>query len=187
MSEATTKVFKAKEGSRISNKAAAECGAELERAFGERWSKGGAVKPKEIVEVARDAASYPALNSQLEWDNEKAAEKWREEQASHLVRSIVVEYREEGGGEIKMRPMVLSIQDGQGYFESSAVIDDVAMAERYEKICFEELSRFYKKYAGVRRMLGKVEPLMVAIEEAIPNLKVVRNEPPKEEAPEAAE
>ena len=59
-------------------------GAELTRIYRD----GGGISPSAVVDAARapDALLHPAF----EWDNDEAAEKYREQQARQLVRSVVL-------------------------------------------------------------------------------------------------
>lgn len=51
-------------------------------------NEAGALSPQRIVEAARPAQS--PLHSYFDWNDTTAAEKYREQQAAHLLRSIVV-------------------------------------------------------------------------------------------------
>ncbi len=47
----------------------------------------GGLTPSMIVEDARPKKSF--MHPMFEWDDNKAAEKWREDQAQHVIRHIV--------------------------------------------------------------------------------------------------
>ena len=49
-----------------------------------------ALKPKQVLEAARPKAS--PIHDYFTWDNQKAAEKQRLEEAAYLLRSIQIEY-----------------------------------------------------------------------------------------------
>lgn len=51
--------------------------------------KGGKITPKELVEAAKDVNS--PLHCEFEWNDSVAAQKFRETQASYIIRSIEVE------------------------------------------------------------------------------------------------
>lgn len=55
----------------------------------ENLASSGMLKPSEVVNAARDINS--PLHAHFEWDDGDAAEKWREEQARQLIRSITIE------------------------------------------------------------------------------------------------
>ena len=58
-------------------------------------TQNGGLRPEDIVEDARDLKS--PLHDWFQWDDTKAAERYRETQAQYLLRSInvVVKYQEE--------------------------------------------------------------------------------------------
>lgn len=58
-----------------------------------RAAQGGTLTPRAVVTAAADAGS--PLHPAFEWDDGRAATAWREEQAGHILRSLVVEYRVE--------------------------------------------------------------------------------------------
>lgn len=53
-----------------------------------RESNNGSLTPEAVVEASKDESSL--LHQVFEWDNEKAAVKWRIEQAKLLIRNITV-------------------------------------------------------------------------------------------------
>lgn len=55
----------------------------------EELAASGMLKPSDVVNAARDVNS--PLHAHFEWDNGEAADKWREEQARQLIRSITIE------------------------------------------------------------------------------------------------
>lgn len=73
-------VYKVREGFRV-NGDPEKIGGELERL-------GTAISPSAVVEVARDESS--AMHDCFEWDDDKAAEAYRVDQARYLLRAIVV-------------------------------------------------------------------------------------------------
>jgi len=54
----------------------------------------GRLEPKQVIEAARDPAS--PLHSYFEWDDRVAAERYRENQARTLIRSVTVTIVSEG-------------------------------------------------------------------------------------------
>jgi hypothetical protein len=60
-------------------------GEEIERV---RESSGGSLAPRNVVDAARPADAL--LHSYFDWSDASAGERYREMQASHLIRSIVV-------------------------------------------------------------------------------------------------
>lgn len=64
---------------------AQEAGDELDRI---REANGGGLRPESVVEAARDPENI--LHDCFEWDDSKAAERYRRGEAAHLIRSIRV-------------------------------------------------------------------------------------------------
>lgn len=64
---------------------AQEAGDELERI---REGNGGQLRPEGVVEASRNPESL--LHACFEWDDSRAGEKYRREQAANLIRSIRV-------------------------------------------------------------------------------------------------
>lgn len=94
------KTYKATEGARISDAEAELYGTRLS----ELEETHGAITPLIIVEDAKDKAS--PLHAYFEWNNRKAAEAYRIEQAKLLIRSIatiIVETTNRGMEEKKIR------------------------------------------------------------------------------------
>jgi hypothetical protein len=69
---------------------------ELERI---RIRYGGVLKPKDVVETARDPENV--LHPRFEWDDEKAGEQYRLLQARQLIRVSVIVTGEEDTEPIK--------------------------------------------------------------------------------------
>lgn len=59
------------------------------------YQRDGAVTPPAVVEAARPKGS--PLHGEFEWSNAEAARLYREEQARHLMRSLVVVYKKPDG------------------------------------------------------------------------------------------
>lgn len=62
-------------------------GGDADRIGHEIETLGDAVSPRAVVELARDEAT--ALHASFEWDDAKAAEEWRVEQARGIMRALV--------------------------------------------------------------------------------------------------
>jgi len=80
----------------------------------EALARDGLLKPVSVVEAARDVNS--PLHAHFEWDNGEAADKWREEQARNLIRSVTIEVN--AGTPVMVRAYVslpADRVDGSGY------------------------------------------------------------------------
>ncbi|RLG20654.1 hypothetical protein DRN72_04825 [Methanosarcinales archaeon] len=81
---ATSRTYKARPGSRITDKQAQIYGECLEKIAEEK----GVITPPDVVEEAKSETS--PLHDYFEWDNEVAGEKYRLHQARNLINSIIV-------------------------------------------------------------------------------------------------
>ena len=60
-----------------------------------RKKHGGALRPADVLDAAKDKTS--PVHSYFEWDDTKAAEQWRLEQARKLIREVEVTWSEPKG------------------------------------------------------------------------------------------
>ena len=67
----------------------------LREALQSIYDEYGKLTPDLVVEEARknEGEAGHLLHARLEWDNEKASESWRREQARGLIRSVRVVYK----------------------------------------------------------------------------------------------
>ena len=77
-------VYRYKSGSRLKGNAQ-EVGEAIEAIADDQ----GVADPSSVVDAARDSGSV--LHTQFEWNNRKAGDKYREDQAGHLLRCILIE------------------------------------------------------------------------------------------------
>lgn len=126
-------------------------GEELERIYNER----GELSPKNVVDASR--SEQAPLHVCFEWDNEKAAEKWREEQASRIISTITIvgENANTAGREVR------SFIHAQGsYHPLAVVVSDVDKTAEMLKDALRELASFRKKY----ETLSQLAPLFDAMD-----------------------
>lgn len=71
----------------------------LREALQSVYDRHGQLTPQFVVDEAREGATEAGqiLRARLEWDNERAGEAWRREQARELIRSVRVVYKEAEG------------------------------------------------------------------------------------------
>ena len=133
--------------------AAGEMCAELERT--------GGLTAKRLVDANR--AKDAPLHNCFEWDNKKAAELYREDQARYIIRSIQV-VREEDPEPIRG---FFSIEYKEPEYKSLDVI--LSTEEDTEKLfrrCLGELMAVRKKYEAVKKAALVFEAIdQLAIEE----------------------
>ena len=122
---------------------------------------GGMVKPEDVVEFAK--APTTALHSVFTWDDTKAAEAYRLQQARQILR-IVVEVLP-GDDPLKYRATVSLKEDrynGMGYRIMADVLTDARLREimlieaRADMAIFMEKYESLKELAAVFEAMGKV-------------------------------
>lgn len=103
--------------------------------------------PKDVVNESRPVSA--PLHSCFEWNDSKAAEKYRESQASDLIRCITVIYEPQEASPVEVR----AYQSVQGtYRPIEVVIDNEEQMEELYRKAFAELETFRKKYAALKRL-----------------------------------
>lgn len=128
-------------------------GEELSRIYEER----GALNPADIVDESRDSAA--PLHPCFEWDNEAAAEKYRQSQAAMIVRSIVtVEESEIGLQEVRA---FVHVQES--YRPISVVVNSEEQMDELLKSAFDDLLAFRRKYSTLSKLL----PVFSAIDKVV--------------------
>ena len=119
-----------------------------------RVESGGQLHPQAVVAGARDPKSV--LHPHFEWNDAKAAEAHRMDQARALIRSIRVIDEEDD----QRRPAFLSIRadDGIGYRAFRDVIASVDLRERLLAQAQRDLDSWTLRYRELREIVELVLP-----------------------------
>jgi hypothetical protein len=115
----------------------------------ERLAVNGLLKPAEVVNAARSEES--PLHHCFCWDDNEAAEKWREEQARQLIRSVRIEVNV--GKPVSIRAYVslpVDRESGAGYRH----INDVMGNEFMRRQLSEEINSKVKQWEERANLLG---------------------------------
>jgi len=123
-------------------------GRELERIQTER----GTIEPKVIIEEARPNNSL--FHKVFEWDDVKAAESYRVEQAKELVRKLVVvttQDTSDKGIETRAYVSVKSEEFGKkpSYIAISRAMSDDDLRKQILQQAINELENFKRKYSNL--------------------------------------
>ena len=132
--------------------------------------KGGKLTPKELVEAARDVNS--PLHNEFEWDDTKAAQKYREWQARYIISSIELtiisvpaeptrvnlhitneEKLEESCG-VKFYHSLDN--DGTGYENVFSISEDEEKTKKLLENCKKDIDTFREKYNTLRGTLPRL-------------------------------
>lgn len=136
--------YLAKPGARISNDDARIVGPIIERIA---KSSGGKATPQAVLGAARDPSS--PLHRFFEWDNNKAAEAYRVEQASYLIRSIEVQYT--GKKEDRVRAFHVVTSDGsKGYAPLPTILERPDLTRQLIQRARDEQASWARRYQSIR-------------------------------------
>lgn len=113
-----------------------------------REESGGELRPRAVVEAARDK-DHP-LHPHFEWNDAKAAEAYRLDQARVLIRSIQIEEDDEAD----QRPAYISIhgQNGTSYRTISEVLKSEDLQRRVLVAAERDLKAFEERYKQLYRI-----------------------------------
>ena len=137
-------------------------GSECERLEKEN----GFVSSNSLVETARDEAS--PIHALFEWDNEKAGEQWRLQQAKVVLSCLKVEVESEDQEVKKVRAFVntnperskgvyMNVEDALSNYETRTAV--IARAKK-------ELNAFLDKYSNIKEL----DELIIFIKKYIGNV-----------------
>lgn len=143
MNAITIKEFYAASGSRFSKTDADVIGPALQE-----LAQKGAVTGQDVVDLARSDNS--PLHRYFEWDDKKAANMYRVDQARHMLRSIKVKYEEAGAEKVTRAFQISQPQkdrDGlRGYRSFSVLHGDRAVAVHMMRNALKELVHWRQRY-----------------------------------------
>ena len=133
-------VYKFKTGARIKTDAQIT-GAELERLEAE-----GNLTAKALVDASRPENA--PLHKEFEWDDSKAAESYREQQARHIINSIEI-VREE---KEPMRAFFNIQRSEPQYHHVMAIMREPDSRQALLETAFAELNACKRKYKGLKEL-----------------------------------
>jgi hypothetical protein len=146
-------IFQFKQGAHITGDA---------QAVGERLSAleaDGRLTPDGVLRDARNDRS--ALHPFFEWDDSKAAEKWRLEQAGHLIRSVTVTVDEQDEPRtIRAFVPISGADESRSYVSTMKALGDTEMRRQVLAQAHGELGAVARKY----RELKELSEVVAAIE-----------------------
>ena len=128
-------------------------GEELDRIY----QKYGELQPSKIVEESRDSSA--PLHGCFEWNDQTAAEKYRETQAREIVRQITV-VSETTNNQPNVRAFV-HVQSA--YHPISVVVNNEENMEELLSTALKELAAFRAKY----NTLNKLKPIFDVLDELV--------------------
>ena len=104
--------------------------------------------PQTLLDASRKKSA--PLHDVFEWNDKKAAERYRLHQAGHIIRCLVVVNEEDKKEEIKLfHPVIVHTEDSEmkrEYHSVGVIVENSNWYEEVKKNAFRELAAFQKKY-----------------------------------------
>lgn len=114
----------------------------------ERLAAEGRLTAAELVEENRPEDA--PLHAAFEWDNDAAADKWREHQGRHIIASLTVKAdRKE-----PVRAFFSVVRSDPTYTHIESILQSQDMTDLLLKTALAELTAFEKKYAALTALAG---------------------------------
>ena len=126
--------------------------------------KRGTLKPEFVVEESKDKNAV--LHNCFTWDNKKAAELWRKQQASDLIRNIVcIVVNENVETEIRAFVNVVTgtLPDRSYTPVTEAILDDTAYKDLLAQ-AKAEMESFINKYSQIEELNGVKAAMLKALD-----------------------
>jgi hypothetical protein len=122
-----------------------------------RVAGGGMLTPEAVVDDAR-AADSP-LHSAFEWDDTRAADEWRKEQARYLIRHVQVVIEEPKIEAKIVRAFVNVVDDEQeqGYTSIEAAMSEPELRRQVVDRAMREVREWRKRYSDLKELAGVFE------------------------------
>lgn len=113
------------------------------------------IEPEDLLEASR--ADGTPLHTCFEWDDSKAAEKYRLEQATNMIRSVVVKIVVDGGEPVTTRAFVNVSEKlhAKGTFVSiQTALEQKDYRQNILRSALFELQTFQRKYSIYQELAG---------------------------------
>lgn len=110
---------------------------------------GEEVTPKQIVDYARD--SNTELHKCFDWNDQSAAEKYRQYQARKVLQLLVIE-NHHANQDIPERRFFYKVDHTSGYKPSFLIFKNAEEYEKLLKTAMMELRAFKRKYSSLTEL-----------------------------------
>lgn len=118
----------------------------------------GSLTPKMVVEEARPT-SHP-LHTHFEWDDSIAGEKYREHQASELIRSVKIKYVRRDKEQTEDVRLFVSVRDPEGgyaYHPVDVIAEDPLLSQIVLRDIEREWVQLRNKYGHIKEFFEIVQ------------------------------
>ncbi len=148
-------VFEFKQASRI--KADAQAAGELCLSL----QQSGGLTPKRLLDENRDESA--PLHNEFEWNDSIAAESYREQQASYIIRQLVVKTDDAVGQPV--RAFVSITSEERSYQSLEVVLKTPSFREQMLRNAKSEMLAFIAKYNTLEELANVFKAMEQASEE----------------------
>lgn len=130
---------------------------------------GSRLTPALVLDDARHANS--PLNPCFEWDNQRAGDQWRTEQARNLIRSVRVLHEGVSGDMRTLRAFVHVTEGGDGeprsqsYRPLSVILQDDDLRQRVLMKAAADMRSFIARYQEFAELVNAAQDLIDLIED----------------------
>lgn len=118
--------------------------------------------PQALVDVSRPVDA--PLHEAFEWDDRKAANEYRKEQARHIIRCIVYENDSEESQPERVFVNIYSEDSGRKYEPLEVVLKNNEKTEYLLRCALRDMKYFCAKYAKLSQMASVVKTMRGSIE-----------------------
>ena len=145
--------YKAKQGAYFNTSRVQVYGGELTRIMGEN---GGTLEPQLVVDNAREKDS--PIHECFEWNNKKAGENWRKQQARCLINSIEVVIKFEDREDVV--PLAYSIEIKEAgddvatrrYYDVEVIANDEYLHQELLRKALADFGAYRRRYEQIKEL-----------------------------------
>lgn len=149
---------------------------DVKKIYDEIVAIGEDIKPDQILEKARDKKTE--LYKCFEWDDKKAAKRWRLEQAKNIIRSIVIvpDNTENTKIEYTIRAFEnIGHDENQRYMKTYDIMKDAELFSQLLENIYYEIEKWENKlktYESASENVLKAREILTKVKNDIGNIEV---------------
>ena len=128
----------------------------------ENLAKSGGLTPKRLLDASR--VEDAPLHNEFEWDDSAAAEAYRESQAAHIIRCIII--KPDDAPRNPVRAFVRVTEESGDYTPMHVVIKHCDMMERLMACAIKEMESFVRKYDSIKELSDVIESMNSILDKA---------------------
>ncbi len=123
----------------------------------------GGLTPRRLLDASRPESA--PLHGEFEWNDEKAAECYRESQAAGIIKNlIVVETEEQTAESCRAFVNVHSKQNLGNYHPIKVVLDTPDMYEQMMKAARRDMMSFIAKYKSLEKVSRVIDQMQMVLD-----------------------